>query len=194
MKPQTAKPSESAMRFFAPELYVRFNSSNEDEADRASEEWDSALGNYRKHLEGIRDLMPSPVRRLAEICLHDAEFLGLDQTFEPLLLPANESIPNAFWTATAIIDVNQNGKIVSLIYLLWDRVREQSSVRQWPFSKARPHWLYDEVDVAPGRQGMFVHRILLSDGRVIEIPFVSALVHTLPVSRSGEKKGIRRSA
>lgn len=194
MKPRTAKPSESVMKFFTPELYLRFNSSNEDEADRANEEWESALAEYREHLSRIWDSMPSPVRKLTEVCLHDAEFLGLDQNVDPLLLPTDELAPHTFWTATAIIDVNQKGKIVSLIYLLWDRVREHAPMQRWPFSKASPHWLYDEVDVAPGRQVMFSHRVLLSNGRVLEIPFVSAIVHTLPVPRSGEKKGIRRSA
>ncbi len=182
------------MKFFTPELYVRFNSANEDEADRANDEWESALAEYREHLSRIRDSMPSTVRKLTELCLHDAEFLGLEQNVDPLLLPTNEIAPHASWTATAIIDVNQKGKIVSLIYLLWDRVREHASMQRWPFSKECPHWLYDEVDVAPSPQRMFLHRILMSNGRVLEIPFVSALVHKLLVPRLGEKKRIRRSA
>src|SRR5437870_701827 len=79
MKHQTAKPSEPTMRFFPPELYVRFNSADEDEADRANEAWESALLAYRKHLDDIRERFPSQVRKLAEFCLHDAEFLGYDQ-------------------------------------------------------------------------------------------------------------------
>jgi hypothetical protein len=71
------------MRFFTPDLYVRFNSSDEKEADRANEAWEAALSGYRKHLDGIRDCMPSQVRNLSELNLHDAEVLACDQAVEP---------------------------------------------------------------------------------------------------------------
>jgi hypothetical protein len=194
MNPRTAKPSELTMRFFTPELYVRFNSSNEDEADQANEAWESALVGYRKHLEEIRGQMPPQVRKLTELCLHDAEFIGLDQAVDPQLPPPHEPAAQPNWTATALVSVSQDGKMISLIYLLWDHIREHSSSQSWPFSKARPHWLYDEVDIAPGRQGMFLHRVMLSDGRILEIPFVSAIIHSLPFSAPSKSKGIRQSA
>ena len=81
----------------------------------------------------------------------------------------------------AILSVRQNGQVVSLIYLLWDRVRDTPPSADWPFSGRRPHWLYDEIDMAPDRPGAFVHRILLSDGRAIEIPFTSVVSHDVPL-------------
>ncbi len=81
----------------------------------------------------------------------------------------------------AVLSVRQDGQVVSLIYLLWDRVRESVAPADWPLSRERPHWLYDEIDVAPDRPGAFVHRVLLSDGRVLEVPFLSVVAHGVPL-------------
>ena len=40
LKPITEKLPENTMRFFTPDLYVRFNSTDDAVADRANEEWD----------------------------------------------------------------------------------------------------------------------------------------------------------
>src|SRR5438874_13783984 len=66
MKPPIEKPSEQVMRFFTPELYLKFNSSNDGEADQADEAWEAAIRAYRHHLKGVRDKMPSQVVRLSE--------------------------------------------------------------------------------------------------------------------------------
>ena len=78
---------------------------------------------------------------------------------------------------------------LSLIYVLWDRTRTHQPQESWPFSTQRKHWLYDEVDVAPIRHGLFVHRVLLSDGTVLEIPFVSTLVHSFPLPEANRGDG-----
>lgn len=174
------------MRFFTPELYVRFNSSDEEEADRANEAWEKALVDYRKHLDSIQDRVPSQVRKLADLCLHDAELLACEQPVEPLPSFQVEPFGHPFWFAMAILSLRQDGQIVSLIYMLWDRIREYPPPENWPFSKLRTHWLYDEVDLTTTqRGGQFLHRILLSDGRVLEVPFVSAIRHSLPLSEVG---------
>ena len=46
--------------------------------------------------------------------------------------------------------------------------------------------MYDEVGVEEGvglnGDGVFTHYILLSDGRTLEIPFVSVAKHSVPLS------------
>jgi hypothetical protein len=167
------------MKFFTPELYINFNSSDDEVADRANEEWETATREYRSHLDGLRDQMPDQVRKLAGLCLHDAELLAVEEPIEPLFPSPFERFPP--WFCFAILSVKQSDEIVSLIYVLWDRVRRQQPKGKWPFSRLRTHWLYDEVDVAPIYRGMFLHRVLLSDGTVLEIPFVSALIHSIPL-------------
>jgi hypothetical protein len=61
-------------------------------------------------------------------------------------------------------------------------VRQIRPVKQWPFSKERVHWLYDELDTDDRHPGLFWHRILWSDGQVTEIPLVDVVVHSLPAN------------
>jgi hypothetical protein len=193
MKLQIEKPSEQVMKFFTPELFIRFNSSDDEEADRADEEWEAAIRAYREHLDGLRNEMPSQVKKLAGLCLHDAELLACEQPIEPFF-PLSPFEPFPFWSGFAILSIRQNDKIVSLIYVLWDRVRKYASSEEWPFSKLRTHWLYDEVDVSPNRRGMFLHRVLWSDGIVMEIPFLSTLIHSFPLEGGPESDPSRRIA
>ena len=61
-------------------------------------------------------------------------------------------------------------------------------------SKLRIHWLYDEVDVDERQPGHFLHRVLLSDGRVLEVPFISVIIRRVPLSPSAGGEVSRTSA
>ncbi len=198
MKPKTEKPPEQIMRFFTPDLYVRFNSPDDDEADRANAEWEKAIEEYEHHLATFKDRLPTPVRKLAELSLHDAEVLtrveeiqaGGQQMFFDLPVP----FPFPVWTAIAIVTVKDEEKIRSLIYCLWDRIRTHTFEDGWSFSKEREHWLYDELDVisttrVPIIHGAFIHRILLSTGVVLEIPFTSVIIHEFSLASIKEEVG-----
>src|SRR5262249_8543019 len=154
---------------------------SDEEADRADEAWEAAIEKYRKHLEGLRDRMPSNVAKLADLNLHDAEILSRGEEIQPgapCFYPDFPfPFPSAFWSALGIVSVRVGGDILSLIYCLCDHIREYSAPDDWPFSKLREHWLYDEVDVASEGRGPFIHRILLSSGIELEIPFVSVVIH-----------------
>ncbi len=167
------------MRFFTPELYIKFNSSDEDVADLANEAWEKALQDYQHHLDTNRDLMPSQVRKLSELCLHDAEVLGFNQELQSAFFSPDPFWPASLWSAVAILSLKQDKTIWSLIYVLWDGVREYPIKEEWPFDKSRKHWLYDEVDLAADHRGSFLHRILFSDGSIIEIPFASAIASSV---------------
>jgi hypothetical protein len=184
MKPNTEKPIDAVMRFFTPELFVRYNSSDDEEADRADEDWESADQQYQSHLATIRPHLPSRVRKLADLCLHDAEVLSCERDVEPSSeLPMIGAPPTP---RLVIISVGREDTVVSLIYQLWETPRRREYEGRWPFSKRNPHWLYDEVDVAPSAEGRFLHRILFSDGLVLEIPFKSVFVHTIPMNATDD--------
>ena len=80
------------MRFFTPELYVRFNSSDEDQANAADAAWEAALQGYQKHLDGIRERLPSQVRKLSALNLHDAEVLAFEEVAEPAFTLPSEGV------------------------------------------------------------------------------------------------------
>jgi hypothetical protein len=184
MKRQTDAPFKQPMRFFTPELYLRFNSRDDEIADLANEEWEKALGAYEVQLSGIQDKLPEQPRRLAELSLHDYELLGWDDATQPDLRPAGVPIPA--WSAVTVLSLRQRDLVVSLNYVLWDIVRRYPAPNNWPFSKLRLHWLYDEVDLAPGEPGRFLHRILFSDGTTAEVPFAMVFIHSVPLDGPGD--------
>jgi hypothetical protein len=151
------------MRFYTRELYLRFNSSDPAEADEADEAWEQADRDYEKQLARLRKRMPPDVRQLADrVCLHDASVMwwGSKQTFAMVVLQ------------------HEDGSTVNLTYVLENGIREIRRPKGWPFSAKDRHWLYDEVDRDPRNPAGYLHRILLSDGTELEIPFsrVSVLV------------------
>jgi hypothetical protein len=164
------------MRFFTPELYVRYNSQDDAEADRADADWERALRDYKKHLGEHLEDMNERVKDLAEsLCLHDAELLSIQED-----LPRPYAPPLFFTFPVATISLGDGGNITNLIYFLWSEVGQSRPVENWPFSTLRTHWLYDELDVERHPQYLprYWHRILWSDGRVISIPFFDVIIQS----------------
>jgi hypothetical protein len=146
------------MKYFTPELYLRFNSPDLDVAEKAHEDWDEAIRRYRDHLIDVAPQLTKTTQELSQsLCLHDAEYRGIEWTF----LPDGDG-------RLATIFLQHNNAEVLLVYIL---IHEPSiqELAQWPFSKEKVHWLYDEFDAHPdGRQQ---HEILFSDGRVFTLKF-----------------------
>jgi hypothetical protein len=194
MKHPIEKPSDRIMRFFTPELYVQFNSADDDVADRANEAWEKALEAYRIHLAGIRDRMPTHVRNVSELCLHDAEVLGFEQESQACF-PFPEPLGTTpHWSALAIVSLKQDDTIRSLYYVLWDRVRQYPPPKNWPFSKLQKHWLYDEMDVTANQRALLLHRVLFSDGSIAEIPFISVVASSVTLPSGNENRVAKRIA
>lgn len=170
MKPNTEQSPDPIMRFFPRDLYARLNSSREEEVDEASARWEEAVSAYEIYLETVRADMPSHVRSLADAYLHDAEFLALSENVQPAL---PEWFPFPYWTANAVLLLKQDGIFRTFVYGLLDRVRTREAPEDWPLSKLQKHWLCDEVLMNPDRRRGFLHRILFSDGEVVEIPFLT---------------------
>ena len=167
MRPNTGKPPDSIMKFFSRDLYARLNSSREEEVDEAEARWEEAVLAYETYLESVRGEMPSHVRALTDAYLHDAEFLALSENVQPAFLP--ETYP--YWVANAVLLLKQDGTFRTFVYGLSDRVRTHHSLEGWPLSRLQKHWLCDEVLMNSDRHRGFLHRILFSDGEVVEIPF-----------------------
>ncbi|MDX2271153.1 MAG: hypothetical protein NW237_04290 [Cyanobacteriota bacterium] len=174
-----------AMHFFTPELYIQFNSSDAEIADKADEAWEVALQEYQHHLERIRPAMPPQVAKISELGLHDAEVLKLQQEVEIL--------PYSFPLAT-IINLKQGREILSLIYILYAPTRSYSAKDGWHFSKLRKHWLYDEFDTQSSKGSLFLHRILFSDGSVLEIPFLFVITSSFRLPGEDENEISRQIA
>ena len=188
MKRRTAKHSDRVMRFFTPELFVRFNSADDDVADRADAEWERAVAGYKKHLTKIWPALPEAVRKLARLRLHDAEVINRHDGGE---LPRS---PEPFPVLLPFIRLREAEHEIVLIYWLSGQPRTVPPPSEWPFSTQRPHWLYDEVDVGSEKGKGFTHRVLISDGTAFEIPFTSVAIHRAPPSNASAKNHARRAS
>jgi hypothetical protein len=175
--PRQKKRSESRMKYFKPELYLRYNSRDDAVADRADREWEKAIHAYKEHLSMFSERMNDRVKDLAEnLRLHDAQLMSSQGYLSALpLRPVFR---------TWVMSLRSNGKIVNLFYLLWGEVAVSTAQKKWPFSKLWTHSLYDEVDFEPDSPFLYWHRILLSDGRVSSIPFFDVFVHSFSEQNS----------
>ena len=174
MKHRTEKRFDTGMKFFTPELYLLFNSVDDNEADQADELWEKALDDYSRHLHSIKNSMPFSVVNLSKLILHDAELILFQEHPTPLRL--GSIYP--FWVPTTVMALRNGDSIVTLFYFLWETVRRISLLQEWPFSTARKHWLYDELDNKEDDPSLFIHRILFSHGEVMEIPFINVIIST----------------
>ncbi len=178
------------MRFFTPQLYQQFNSLDAAEAERANEAWDQAILAYKQQLDSVRDHLPAQIIALSELCLHDAELIKREEIVQasgPVIFSEFPfPVPISVWSAVAVITLRLDGEILSLFYSLWDRVRIHEAPDNWRFSKLKEHWLYDEVQVHGERRfTTFLHSILLSTGVVLDVPFLSVVIHRFSVPQAG---------
>lgn len=160
------------MKFFTPELYLRYNSDDDAEADQAESQWEAAIRCYRSHLKELAPSLPRRVKTLAEeVCLHDAEILALKEDAPDARRPL-------FPIPVGILSMKQGSEFANIVYILWDKIAATRPIEDWPFSASRPQWLYDEIDREGEEGGLYWQRILWSDGRVVAIPFVDVIVQS----------------
>jgi len=193
-KRQIDMPSEHSMLFFTPELYRCYNSQDDEIALAADAEWEAAIVRYHQHLATLREKMPSQVVELSRLCLHDGEILQRQEQQHPLSIGCFEDWPGPprlwpFWYGLATLAVRLDNELVTLFYFLCDHMNEQPAAKDWPFSKKREHWLYDEVHWQGGDCGRFAHLILLSSGVVLTIPFGTVLISRVPLSPVSAESG-----
>jgi hypothetical protein len=101
--------------------------------------------------------LPRRARPLAKPTFHDWKVRGAVNPISSL----------------ALIVLEHHKTIALLSYSLSEPVRELKPPKKWPASNGDVYWLYDELD---RYEGAFVHRILLSDGTELQIPFSSCEV------------------
>ncbi len=167
------------MKYFLPELYVQLNSPDEAAADAAEEAIDRASQRYNRRWEEIKPLLPATVVRFyQELNLHDADVLT------PARLTAATPLGNPGDVVLVAQQVNTLyaeyvNTLAFLHYVVSEVPHVEVPVRSNVFNRAQPIWMYDEFDVID--PGLFVHSILLSDGRVITIRFRDFCCHLAPL-------------
>ena len=164
----------ATMRYFTPELVLRLNSQDSRIIDAAMEQWEKAIASYKKKLQKIERQIPAHSRRIAELSFHDWSVLGV--------LSSPHSADAGKSALPAYVVLNHNDEFVILCYLLTDKLERVESPMDWHLSKERIHWLYDELEVNGKGDLSFIHKVLLSDGTILLIPFSSCQVMPLKLS------------
>lgn len=159
------------MNYFQPDVLVRCRSRDDDVAEAAAREWEKGITAYQARLRAIRNLLPAGARKFnANVALHDAELLGV---------AFGKRRPRVRLLLRLAGAGGQPGEMLELTY---GPVRGPNggvafqTHPQLGSSSPQAVWvLYDELDLDEER-AFFTHRLLLSDGREVEIRF-----HTLQV-------------
>ncbi len=175
------------MKFFGRELYAQFNSPDASQADAADELWEKSIESYNRHLKTIRKELPDSAKRLSKLCLHDAELINPEAPFLATL------------PAIGLLGVAQRiGENLWRLYLIWyalhSKVRVLAPIPEWPFSSKEVNWLYDEFDISEAKSRQFVHRVLLSDGRIIVIPFTDVGIQPMTAHAASAAELMLQSA
>jgi hypothetical protein len=187
MKRSTEKRSDEELKFFTQELYMKFNSLDDDEACAADEEWETAIRDYQDYFASVSQRMPDDVKLLRSFCFHDADLIDPKNLFLSKLPESG--------LAGMVLRVEENvSRAYLILYLLVDDVRELPSPANWPYPDPPIQWLYDELDISEGRQGAFIHRIMLSDGRVVVVPFTNVRVQTISLRATSPQGLVVQSA
>lgn len=149
------------MKFINPNLLVRMNETDDDEEhERLDAEWEADGEAGIAHYAQIKDRLPPKLAEFIDtVCLHDAEWMGLNVS------PGF----NGTQSPVAVINVRQGDKIFSLIYDLYEEPQWSPPIPSHIFSEEQLTCLYDEVDLVD--DVTFTHEILVSNGRILRLVF-----------------------
>ena len=158
------------MTCYTPEFYLRFSKSEGAEAARLDQEWEDREAALWAELMTFVDRMPLELRKLAEeITFHDAEVLGWQSI--PSKFAGRATLTNngtqTVYAGRFELELKLGNSLYLVTYSLCAPVRELPAPENWPYPSQPLDWLYSEFHEIPGG---FEERILLSDGRVLEIP------------------------
>ena len=168
------------MKFLTPKIFVRINEGSNDEAQQLYAEWEAAGRAGRAHNAAIKDRIPPKLAEFIDaICLHDAEWMGLNVS------PSG----NGSHAPVAAINVRQGDDVVSMVYdlyeePLWSGPTPESRI--WTDDE-QLICLYDEIDLL--NDARFSHEILLSNGRVVRLVFCHFSFSPTDGAYLGRKQG-----
>jgi hypothetical protein len=165
------------MKYFTPDLLVRFGSEDDAIANAAQEEWDNACDRYGQYLDSIKGQLPPGLQYLEEhYQLHDAEVRGLGKQGHSFVMVLQLDSPPQ--------------PLVTLTFDLMDEPTiNEDTLPQQLRSRGVVEWQYDELELLPGEPPTWSWSVLLSNGWEVTLRFRSVQVQEaqalLPPPRNG---------
>lgn len=153
------------MKFFTPELLDQANQNDWKLLADSMDAWERKAMQYREHLKSIRRKLKKSARQLSESFLHDAHIVSVG--------PADSKKYG--------IILRHGEYLLVILYSLTGKPRLKQPQRPPSFaSKGGLSWLYDEIDT---HRSALIHRILLSTGAELHIPFDDVSLNILEFQR-----------
>jgi len=145
------------MKYFTPELLLRFSSSDDDVFARAHYEWEQAIQRYRRRLVKIEDALPPGWQRWREenVCLQDAQVLSMGRQGESFVMVLQPQSPSR--------------SLVLLTFTLDEEPVLDKTALPAPQDPGPVTWMYEEFDVDRRHQCWF--EVLLSNGWAVRFRF-----------------------
>lgn len=134
------------MKYFTKELLKQFQSDDNAIADKANDDWESAIESYQLRLSEMQADFSSTLKVLGEYCFHDSEIIGISVDSEKHTVEVALSLDSSF---------NAGPPLVTLRFL--------GVFKRYPVNPPRSklYWLYEEIDITD--QGFFKYSILMED-------------------------------
>ena len=151
------------MKYMTPDLIARSQSADDRVAEDVLAEWDRACRQYNEHLQAIGPQLTESVRYfLDSFCLHDARVLGRGRT-----LGAKQE--DRLFSILLELDQPRDRWLL----LEYQLVGEPTFIRHEELSDGKGPlvWLYDEISVADAAAPTFLHTILFTGGRELQLTF-----------------------
>jgi hypothetical protein len=145
------------MKFLTPELYAKFQATDDASMDAADAEWEVASEHYNQRFDAIRDKLPKNLLEFLDAYyLHDADILRLARSSDLFVIELRPDWPPR-----------------DLILLQYSLIQEPViDTEALPEQHRTSHvqWMYDELDYVES-QGCVSHAIMLSNGWTLDLRF-----------------------
>jgi hypothetical protein len=176
------------MKYFTPELYVRYCSPDPDVALAAYEEWERAIGRYRRRYRQLKPRFPKAVRQFEEeLSLQGAEVMAPAKLATPVFPGSKEDVILVAQNLNTVIPEFLNTLVVLQYAVAGEAVIEK--VDSDVFPQTNPTWICDEIDVV--EPGIFSHEILISTGRIVKLRFRDFRYQIAPIVGRIQDTGLK---
>jgi hypothetical protein len=152
------------MKYFTPDLVIRFGSDDDQVANAAAAEWEEVVGRYEQRLQQILSEMPRHLREFAEsLLLHDADVWSLARQDGRLLMVLCK-------------DIAPRDVVLLTYQLVAEPIIDKAALPPEHCSSVM-QFLYDEIDLSKeSGQRIYTQSILFSNGWEVQLQFTDVRV------------------
>jgi hypothetical protein len=144
------------MKYFTPELLNRVRSRDDDVSGPAHADWERAIKRYHRRWRQIQARFPVSVQRFRQqLCLHDAQVLGMAQHDAEFLMVVQLEPPAQ--------------TLVFLTFTLPENPQNDRNALLGGPDSSYLTWMYEEFDL--DRQQNCYFEVLLSNGWAVRLRF-----------------------